>query len=271
MRATFGVTLTAQIQSLEGVINDLGARAHARSGAGAGDAEAAGRREDARRRRQRNVPRERRDCRDCDGGALVAGRHLRRAARSAAGSRKPAALRAPRRRAARSAGRRDAVDLAGARLAHRHLRRPQRSVHRRAGVTIRASTSRPTRASRSIATADGTVESASYTGDYGNLIVHQARLRADDALRPPERVRRQAGPDRQARRRHRLRRLDRPLDRLAPALRNPRQRQADQPAAAPHAAREPLTARLACPAEADLVTRAANACYNHWIPLPGHP
>ena len=39
-----------------------------------------------------------------------------------------------RRRAPGSAGRGDAVDLAGARLADGHLRRPSRSVHRRAGL-----------------------------------------------------------------------------------------------------------------------------------------
>ena len=54
---------------------------------------------------------------------------------SAAGPREPAAQRPQGRRAPGGAGRGDAVDLAGARLADRHVRRPLRSVHRRARLS----------------------------------------------------------------------------------------------------------------------------------------
>ena len=89
------------------------------------------------------------------------------------------------------------------------------------------------------ATADGTVESAQYTGDYGNPGA-QARFRPGHPLRALERVQRQAGPDREARRRDRLRRLDRPRHRRSPALRNSRERETHQPVAAAHPARDPL-------------------------------
>ena len=90
------------------------------------------------------------------------------------------------------------------------------------------------------ATADGTVESASYTGDYGNLIVLRHGFGLTTRYGHLSAFAVEAGPDGQARRRHRLRRLDRPLDRRAPALRDSGQRQADQPAAAPHAAGQAL-------------------------------
>ncbi len=90
------------------------------------------------------------------------------------------------------------------------------------------------------ATADGAVESAAYTGDYGNLIVlkhgfdlvtRYGHLSAF-AVKPGQTVKRGAvigyvgatGP------RHRR----------APALRDSRERQTHQPAAAAHPAREPL-------------------------------
>ena len=93
---------------------------------------------------------ERRDFRASSSAAALDARgHVRRAARPAARPREPAALCAARRRAAGRAGGRDAVDLAGARLADRHVRRPQRSVHAASRRSIRASTSRPRRASRS--------------------------------------------------------------------------------------------------------------------------
>ena len=46
------------------------------------------------------------------------------------------------------------------------------------------------------ATADGTVESASYTGDYGNLIVLRHDFGLDHAIRTFEPVQRLAGRDR---------------------------------------------------------------------------
>ena len=102
---------------------------------------------------------------------VVAGRHVRRAARSAAGPREPSALRAARRRAARGAGRGDAVDLAGARLADRHASAAAAIRSPASPASTRASTSPTDKGQPVFATADGTVESAAYTGDYGNLIV----------------------------------------------------------------------------------------------------
>ena len=163
------------------------------------------------------------------------GRHLRRAADAAPGAREPPQLRAARRRTAGSAGGATPVDLAGATAGSpaRFGGRPDPFTGEPA--SIRASTSATDKGQPVYATADGTVDSAAYTGDYGNLIVAAARLRAGDPLRTPQPVQRQARPVGEARRHHRLCRLDRPLDRRAPALRDPRQRQADQPAAAPHA------------------------------------
>ena len=157
-----------------------------------GRCEAAGRRQGPRRRRHQRADQRRRSPSVATAALVVAGRHLRRAARAAAGPREPAALRAARRRAARSAGRGDAVDLAGARLAHRHLRRPQRSVHRRAGfhqgLDISTEKGQPV-----YATADGTRRVGGVHRRLRQPDRHQARLRPDDALRPPERVRGQAG------------------------------------------------------------------------------
>ena len=74
------------------------------------------------------------------------------------------------------------------------------------------------------ATADGTVESASYAGDYGNLIVlkHGFGLMTRYGHLSAYTVK--AGQVGEARRRHRLRRIHRPLDRRPPALRDSRQR-----------------------------------------------
>ena len=98
------------------------------------------------------------------------------------------------------------------------------------------------------ATADGTVTSAARAGQYGNLIVLDARLQPVDSLRTSEPVQRPPRATRQARRHHRLRRLDRPLDRRAPALRDSRQRQADQSVAAPHPAFPPPVSSTLAPA-----------------------
>ena len=160
--------LTSQIQSLEGVVDDLGSRAKLDPAA----ANAIRKLPAAVRQR-------------AAGGPMAAKhavervlelthlsrRHVRRAARPAAGARKPAELRAPRRRAARGAGQRHPVHLADARRAHRVLRRPQRSRSPASRAITRASTSRRKRVSRCIATADGVVEAANYSGDYGNLVV----------------------------------------------------------------------------------------------------
>ena len=51
------------------------------------------------------------------------------------------------------------------------VRAPAGSVHRATAASIPASTSPPTRGARSCATADGTVESAEWNGNYGNLLV----------------------------------------------------------------------------------------------------
>ena len=108
------------------------------------------------------------------------------------------------------------------------------------------------------ATADGTVESAVHSGDYGNLIVlqhefglstrygHLSRFR----VRPGDRVNRGDVIG--------LRRIDRPLDRRAPALRDPGQRQADQPAPAPDATRQAVSGPGI--ASRSPSSRAADAC-----------
>ena len=169
-RATTG-ELTTQIQSLEDVIDDLGARAHARSGAGARDAEAAGGREGARRRRRRGQ-RERRDRRASLPRALiVAGRHVRRAARPAAAVSRAGCATC----AATSSGRRRwPAATPSIWPAHGWLTGTfggradpftgEPGFHQ--GLDISTDKGQPV-----YATADGTVESAAYTGDYGNLIV----------------------------------------------------------------------------------------------------
>ena len=231
--------LTTQIQSLENVIDELGARAAldpaqaramqklpavVKARAAGGDAA-------AERRRSRASSRTSLDRRRKTHSACCA--ICCRASR--AGSATCGATSSGRKR-----WRRDAVDLAGARLADRHLRRPPRSVHRRAGfhqgLDISTDKGQPV-----YATADGTVESAAYTGEYGNLIVLEHDFGLTTRYGHLSAFNVEARPDGQARRRHRLRRLDRPLDRRAPALRDPRERQADQSAPAAHAAREPLT------------------------------
>ena len=115
----------------------------------------------------------------------------------------------------------DAVDLADARMAHRHLWRPQRSVQRRVRAFIRASTSPPTKASPCLATADGTVESRVLHRRLRQPRDRPARIRPGDALRTLSGFAVKPGRDRQARRRHRLCRLHGPRDRRTPALRNP--------------------------------------------------
>ena len=162
--------LTAQIQSLEGVIDDLGARAHARSGAGAGDAEAAGRREGARRRRHqrsRNAGDRRHRCRR---------RSPRRKTRSACCATCCRASRAGCATCARDVERREALAAATPSIwpAHGWLTGTfggrsdpftgEPGFH--PGLDISTEKGQPV-----YATADGTVESAAYTGDYGNLIV----------------------------------------------------------------------------------------------------
>ena len=111
-------------------------------------------------RRGRHTPDRARDLERAVAVAVIARRHLRRAADAAAAARESRLqLRAPRRRAAGAARRRHAVDLAGPRLAHRHVRRPRRSVHRRARLPPG-----PRHLDRKgqpvYATADGIVESA---------------------------------------------------------------------------------------------------------------
>ena len=130
----------------------------------------------------------------------------------------------------------DAVDLAGARLADRApsaaaaiRSRGEPGFHQ--GIDISTEKGQPV-----FATADGTVESAGYTGDYGNLIVARHGFGLTTRYGHLSAFAVKPGQQRQARRRHRLRRIDRPLDRRAPALRDSRQRQADQPAAAADAA-----------------------------------
>ena len=97
----------------------ISARAPARSGAGARDAEASRGREGARRRRRDGSRTARlpsvvsHRCSSPEDTFGVLRDLLQR-------PREPAQLRAPRRRAAGGAGGRDAVDLAGARLADRH-------------------------------------------------------------------------------------------------------------------------------------------------------
>ena len=145
-RAATGA-LTTQIQSLEGVINELGARATldpAQSRAmqklpAVVKARAAGGSQTQRRRARHRAPHL----------ADLAGRYLRRAARPARRSRKPPAERAHGGRAAGKAGGGDAVDLADPRLADRTRSAAAATRSPASRDFIRASTSRPTRASRS--------------------------------------------------------------------------------------------------------------------------
>ena len=117
------------------------------------------------------------------------------------------------------------------------------------------------------ATADGIVESAAYTGDYGNLIVLTHGFGLTTRYGHLSAFTCKPGQRGQARRRHRLRRLDRPLDRRAPALRDSRQRQADQPVAAPHRRPRSLV-QTAVSGRLDSRTIPAR-CYNRWIPTSG--
>ena len=64
------------------------------------------------------------------------------------------------------------------------------------------------------------------TAAYGNMVVARPRLRHRHEVRPPVALRGDGRPAGQPRRRHRLRRIDRPLDQLAPALRDLDERQA---------------------------------------------
>ncbi len=120
--------LTTQIQSLEGVINDLGARAALDPNQARAMAKLPAIVTVAGHRRQQR--RQRRRLRNRCGRVRYPRRHVRRPAQPSSGPRKPSALRPEGCRAARGAGLGDAVDLAGARLADRDLRRTQRSVYR---------------------------------------------------------------------------------------------------------------------------------------------
>ena len=168
-------------------------------------AEAAGHREDARRRRH-HVTTERGDVRDARRGA-----RRRRKTRSAccatccrgskAGCASSAATssggkrsRPPRRRSGRRTAGSPAPSAAAAIRS-----RGEPAFHQ--GLDISTD-----KGPAGVCHGRRLVESASYTGDYGNLIVLQARLRPRRRATASERVQRQAGPDRQARRRHRLRR-----------------------------------------------------------------
>ena len=97
------------------------------------------------------------------------------------------------------------------------------------GIDISAEKGQPV-----YATADGAVQSAGVHGRLRQPDCPQARVRPFNALRPSLRVSREGRRHGEPRRRHRLHRLDWPVDRLAPALRNPRQRAAHEPVAAPH-------------------------------------
>ena len=98
------------------------------------------------------------------------------------------------------------------------------------------------------ATADGVVESASYTGDYGNLIVIKHGFGLATRYGHLSSYQSKARTGRKARRRHRPGRSDRTRDRLAPALRNSGERPPDQSASAPDAA----------PADRSLRTKAGS-------------
>ena len=125
-----------------------------------------------------------------------------------------------------AAGRRDAVAVAGARVAER-LCSASAAIRSRArpgfhqGIDISTEKGKPV-----YATADGKVESASYSGDYGNLIVLQHGFGLVTHYGHLSGYAVRAGSGRQARTGHRLRRIDRPLDGLASPLRDSRERQA---------------------------------------------
>ena len=158
----------------------------ARSGAGAGDAEAAGGREGARRRRHQRTP-QRRDRQRRSSTSLSSPEDtfgVLRDLLQGLESRLSYVRRDVERQEALAGG--DAVDLAGARLADRHLRRPQRSVHRRARL--------PPGSRYLHRQGPAGLRDRRRQGRVGGLHRRlrqpdraQARLRPDDALRPPER------------------------------------------------------------------------------------
>ncbi len=110
------------------------------------------------------------------------------------------------------------------------LRRPVGSLHGRARVPLRVSTSRPQRREPVLATADGTVVSSGWSGDYGKLVEIAHRDRLSNGLRPPRCRPRPGGTAGQARRPRGARRLDRPLDRPPPPLRGSCRRPSGQSA-----------------------------------------
>ena len=138
-----------------------------------------------------------------------------------------------RRRQAERAGRRHAVDLAGARLAHLVDGLAPRSVHRRRRLPSRASTSRPTAARRSTRPPTAPSTTPARQGAYGNLVVLDHGFGLETRYGHLSRFDVSAGAHGQARRRHRRCRRHRPRHRRPPALRSARQRPPAQPAAAP--------------------------------------
>ncbi len=83
------------------------------------------------------------------------------------------------------------------------------------------------------ATADGTVTAAGWSGGYGRVVDVDHGNGLVDALRPLVVDRRSRRPVGQDRADHRQGRLDRPLDRTAPALRDAGQRRGGRPAEIP--------------------------------------
>ena len=108
------------------------------------------------------------------------------------------------------------------------LRQPARSVHAVEAIFIPGWTSPRRRENRFCAPADGVVSSASFSGNYGNLIVLDHGFGIITSIRSPLPLCRHERPAGAARRRHWIRWNDRPIDEPAPPLRNPDERSADE-------------------------------------------
>ena len=144
-------------------------------------------------------------------------------------------------------------------------RQPARPVHRQRGLPSRASTSRPTAATRSSPPPTAPSRSAAALGAYGNMIVIDHGFGISTRYAHLDSFRVKPGDAGPAGRRRRLRRLHRPLDRQPPPLRSARLRPAPQPAAVPAEPRAAVSRSAVAGASLGL-TAPPSGGYNRWIP-----